>query len=217
MSSANSKSNEAYSILKERILDNTYGPGFRIVIADLTRETGVSNVPVREALRRLEAEGWIEVQQNVGARVMRFSEQDHGRTMKLLARLEALATVEALPYLTSSDIDDARRVDREMLDALQDFDPAKFNRMNHEFHAIFYARCPDAHLRSLLESELQRFAVIRRSVLRTIPGRARESINEHEELLSLIESKAPADEIEAFARQHKLNGIHPAEDAAASR
>ncbi len=212
-----SKSNEAYSILKGRILDNTYGPGYRIVIAELSRETGLSNAPVREAIRRLEAEGWIEVQPNVGARVLRFSERDHRHTMQLLARLEALATVHALPHLTEADIAEARRINQEMLDALQDFDPGTFNRMNGAFHAVIYAKCPDTHLRSLLEAELQRFAVIRRSILRTIPGRARESINEHENLLRLIESKAPADEIEAVARQHKLNGLHPDEGTVTPR
>lgn len=206
---AESKSNAAYEALKSRILDDTYGPGYRIVIADIGREVGLSNGPVREALRRLQAEGWIVLQPNVGARVTRFSEGDHRYAMQLLARLDALALVEALPHLTSEDLAQAREVNRRMKVALDDFDPQAFNRMNTEFHAIFSARCPDTHLNEVLKAELQRFSVIRRSVLRTIPGRARQSIVEHDRLIALIESHAHPDEIEAFARQHKLNGIHP--------
>ena len=51
------KHEQAYSIIRERIFNGTYVPGYRLVIDGLARELGISPVPIREAIRRLEAEG----------------------------------------------------------------------------------------------------------------------------------------------------------------
>src|SRR5690349_16985254 len=64
-----SKSQLVYRALRERIMDGTYSPGYRLVLEQLAREFSVSAVPVREAVRLLEAEGHVTFERNVGARV----------------------------------------------------------------------------------------------------------------------------------------------------
>ena len=64
-----SKHQRAYAVIRQRILDGVYQPGHRLVIDALATEFGVSPVPVREAIRRLEAEGRIVYRHNAGARV----------------------------------------------------------------------------------------------------------------------------------------------------
>ena len=54
---AGSKSQQAYGAVKQRIVDGVYPPGHRLVLAAIAQDLGVSVVPVREAIRRLEAEG----------------------------------------------------------------------------------------------------------------------------------------------------------------
>src|SRR5690348_173461 len=71
---ATSRVELAYATIRERIIAGTYGPGYRLVLDELAREIGSSPVPVREAIRRLEAEGWVEYQRHVGARVASFDE-----------------------------------------------------------------------------------------------------------------------------------------------
>src|SRR5205807_4066615 len=63
------KHEQAYSIIRERIFNGTYVPGYRLVIDGLARELGISPVPIREAIRLLEAEGWVEYRPNAGAQV----------------------------------------------------------------------------------------------------------------------------------------------------
>ena len=63
------KQQRVYDTLRERILSGAYGPGFRLVIDAVAAEVGVSTVPVREAIRRLEAEGLVIYRPNVGAQV----------------------------------------------------------------------------------------------------------------------------------------------------
>ena len=63
-----SKQERVYVVLRGRLFDGTYGPGHRLVIDALARELEVSPMPVREAIRRLEAEGLVDYQRNQGPR-----------------------------------------------------------------------------------------------------------------------------------------------------
>ena len=197
----------SYALLKGRILDGTYGPGHRLVIDQLGREFKVSTIPLRESLRRLEAEGWVEIIPNVGARVATFHAGEWARTMRLLARLEGLATALAASELTAEDLADGRRINREMTEALADFDPMRFSRLNRQFHTLIFHRAPDPHLIDLLDNEWARLDFIRRSAFTHAPGRAVESVAEHDALLDLLEARADFDQIELAARRHKLNTL----------
>lgn len=201
------RTEESYALLKARILDGTYGPGHRLVIDQLGRESNISTIPWRESMRRLEAEGWVEIIPNVGARVATFDAGEWARTMRMLARLEGLATALAAPLLSTEDLADARRMNRDMAEALADFDPMRFSQLNKDFHILICHRAPDAHLCSILDTEWARLDLIRRSAFTHAPGRAVKSVVEHDELLDLLEAKASLDDIEAAARQHKLNTL----------
>lgn len=198
---------ECYALLKARILDGTYGPGHRLVLDQLGRDTGISPIPWREAMRRLEAEGWVEMVPNVGARVATFDAGEWARSMRLLARLEGLATALAAAELTDDEIAEARQTNREMAEALADFDPMRFSQLNKAFHTTICHRAPDAHLITLLDTEWSRLDLIRRSIFTHAPGRAVQSVAEHDGLLDLLEKRGDPDEIEAAARRHKLNTL----------
>jgi DNA-binding GntR family transcriptional regulator len=157
------KAEQAYQILRERIMDGTFGPGHRLVIDALGREYGISSVPWRESLRRLEAEGWVDIIPNVGAVVKTFDTDSWMRTMRLLARLSGLATSLSGPALTPEDLTEARQLNRDMGDALANFDPARFGRLNRRFHELICSRCDDEHLNTLVHAEWTRLELIRKS------------------------------------------------------
>jgi DNA-binding GntR family transcriptional regulator len=196
-----------YDLLKSRILDGTYGPGHRLVIDQLRRETDISTIPWRESMRRLEAEGWVEIVPNVGARVATFDAGEWARTMRLLARLEGLATALAATRLTADELADARRMNRDMASALADFDPMRFTQLNKRFHTAICHRAGDAHLVAMLDTEWARLDLTRRSAFTHAPGRAVQSVAEHDELLDLLEQGVDPDEIELVARRHKLHTL----------
>lgn len=202
-----SKSEQAYGILKDRIADGTFVPGFRLVIDQVSREYGISSGPWRESLRRLEAEGWVEIIPNVGAIVKRFDGDAWHRTLMLLSRLEGLATALSAPLLTPEDLAKARQMNEDMKSSLQRFDTNTFGRLNREFHGVLYSKCEDDHLVSLLDAEWMRMQVIRRSAFWSAPGRAMDAIEEHEALVALIESGGSFAEIEALAREHEENTL----------
>lgn len=203
----NRKADIAYSTMRERIRSGAYGPGYRLVVDQLARETGISVIPWREAIARLEAQGWVEVVHNVGARVAAFDTAAYGQAMQILARLEGYATAAAAPRLTAADLLEAEAINNELSEMLDDFDPVKFTAMNRDFHFVLCRRCGDQHLYQLLEGEWDRLDLIRRAAFPLAPGRARASRDEHVTLLELLKHPGHFDTIEVAARQHKLNSL----------
>jgi DNA-binding GntR family transcriptional regulator len=200
---ATSKSERAYSYLKGRISGGSYTPGYRLVLGQIAAELGVSVVPVREAIRRLEAEGLVTYETNVGAQVALFPETEYLFTMQTLSIVESAATALAAPLLEVADIARARAINEQMIECLDDFDPIRFSRLNHDFHAVLFEKCPNSHLLDLVNRGWDRLRHLLGSTFSFVPGRARESVAEHAALLRLIEAQADAPEIERAARRHR--------------
>lgn len=199
-----SKAEYAYQVIRDRIVDGTHGSGYRLVLDQVARELRVSPVPVREAIRRLEAEGYVEYRPNVGVQVARIDSAEYGNIVRALALLEGAATAMAAAHLTAEDLERARQVNEAIQERLAQSDPAGFTRLNHAFHEILCARCPNPHLRGLLGREWSRLNIVRRAAFTPVPGLAARSVAEHEAILRLIAARAPEAEIEHAAREHKL-------------
>ncbi|WP_440710484.1 GntR family transcriptional regulator [Herbiconiux sp. YIM B11900] len=201
------KTEQAYDILRTKIMDGALQPGDRVVIDQLGREHGISSVPWRESLRRLEAEGWVDIIPNAGAVVKTYDAFAWARSIRLLSRIEGLATALSAPHLTDDDFAHAKDLNRQMGDALANFDTVRFGRLNRTFHEVLCSRCDDARLLDLVMSEWARMDVIRRAVHWNAPGRAVGSLREHAALLDLIDGGVDADLIETAARRHEMNTL----------
>lgn len=215
-----SKSQRAYRWLRERIATHAFGPGYRLVLSAIAAELHMSVVPVREAIRQLEAEGLVTFERNVGAHVSMVDESAYRDSMQTGGILEAAATALAAPHLDADDIDSARRINDLMRETLTHFDPPAFTALNHRFHAILCGKCPNQHLVDLVDMEWGRLSQLRDSTFSFVPERARQSVVEHERILQLIETGASAPEIERAAREHReatlrafLDHEHPAKTA----
>lgn len=198
-----SKSQQAYRFIRARIDDGRYVPGFRLVLGQIARELDVSVVPVREAIRLLEAEGLVTFERNVGAQVALIKETEYLHTMQTLSIVEGAATSMSAPYLTAAHLRRAREINERMRQTLDDFDPHRFTGLNLEFHAVLFEECPNPHILELVHRGWNRMKMLRDSSFSFVPGRARDSVEEHERLVALIESGAEPLEIELAARRHR--------------
>lgn len=198
------KSEAAYEAIRQRILEGVYPSGHRLVLDQVARDLSISPVPVREAVRRLEAEGYVVVRRNAGAQVASIGHGEYEQVMEVLAVLEAAATALTAPQVTDDDLAAARRANEALRAGLGTEDLRAFFRLNRAFHAILYARCPNAHLVEFIDREWQRMVAIRPTGFTYRPERARAAVREHEQLLRLIASKAPAATIEALCRGHRM-------------
>lgn len=201
------KQQRVYETIRERILTGAYSPGFRVVIDALAAELGVSALPVREAIRRLQAEGLIIYRPNAGAQVAPAEPGLFVEELSVLALLEGYATALAAPLLEEADLARLRETTDLMASAMERMDPLAFGRHNHEFHEVFAQRCPNQPLVEMLRDVERRLAAIRRTVFTHIPYRGADSIAEHRELIELIGRGARADRIERAARTHKLKTV----------
>ena len=200
---APSKSQLAYRYLRERIDDGRFVPGYRLVLGAIAKELGVSVVPVREAIRLLEAEGLVTFERNVGAQVALLEEAEYLYTMQTLALVEGAATALAAPLLAPEHNVRARANNARMIECLDHFEPLRFTELNLEFHSVLFEMCPNPHILDLVHRGWSRLTVLRDSSFSFVPGRARESVAEHEALLQLIESGADPIDIEHAARRHR--------------
>ncbi|CEA09417.1 HTH-type transcriptional regulator McbR [Arthrobacter saudimassiliensis] len=202
-----SKSEQAYQTVQARISSGEYGPGYRLVLSRIADDLGCSVVPVREAIRRLEAEGLVRFERNVGATVTGIDPTEYLYTMQTLALVEGYATALSAPFVTAADLAAARAVNEEMRACLQDFDPVRFTELNKAFHSALFTNCPNPHILDLVHRGWNRLGALRSSTFSYVPGRAHESVAEHENLLRLINDGAAPDDVERAARAHRAGTL----------
>ena len=200
------KQERTYTVLRDRIHSGAFAPRARLNIDGLARELGVSAIPVREALRRLEAEGWVKFQPNVGAIVAPVDATAWEQQMVAVAILEGAATADAAAHLRPADMTKIRKLAAEMEQVAADGDLGKFSRLNRRLHAAIIGRCANSYLLELLDQTNQRLDRVRDTMFSYLPARCKAATGEHVRLIELLEGGDPA-EIERYARWHKLQTV----------
>jgi DNA-binding GntR family transcriptional regulator len=193
--------------LRERILAGAYGPGDRVVIDAIAAEFNVSALPVREAIRRLEAEGLVIFRPNAGAQITPADPSQFHEEMTTLAVLEGYAASLAAPLMDEQHLRRLADVTDAMEDASTPMDSLAFGQLNWEFHGLLVQPCPNATLLTTVRDIGRRLESVRQTVFVHIPHRGAESVAEHRVLLALIAAGAPAWAIERTVREHKLRTL----------
>ncbi len=121
--------------LREAILTGEYAPGTRFRQEDIAEQFGASRLPVREALRILEADGLVTLVANTGAWVARLSLAECEEMYQIRERVEPLLLRFSIPNLTESDVERLRTLDEQMQ---SDRDIEAFLRYDREFHLLSY-------------------------------------------------------------------------------
>lgn len=199
------KHEQAYRLIRERIEAAIYQPGQRLIIDALARDLSMSQVPIREAIRRLQAEGWITYRHNSGPEIANIGLEQWQATMEVLAVLEGYATALAAPHLRQKDFTLLRQHTAAMQRAMERFDPLRFSDGNRAFHGVIYARCPNPVLVERISETQAQLSAMRGTLFPGVPQRGAESIGEHLDLIDVLQKHASAEKIERAAREHKLH------------
>jgi DNA-binding GntR family transcriptional regulator len=197
----------AYSGLRERIRDGRYSAGSRLVISEISKELGTSPIPVREALRRLEAEGLVTFLHNQGAVVRRISAQDYIDTLQSLAMLEGFISQLVADDIDAKGIAALRATNAKMEAAWGTGDFGRFGSLNKDFHYIVYSYCANSLLVNFANTAWTRLENVRQTSIAMLPGRGPASLAEHEGLIAAFENREPKSRIEGLAREHKFATI----------
>lgn len=203
----------AYDHIKSGIERGTFAPRQRLVIDSLARDLSISKVPVREAIRRLEAEGLVKFNQNAGAEVSAADPLIWFQLVEVLALMEGYATASAAPHIQPSDVRRLRTINARMAESLKAHDFAAWTEGNHQFHLTINMRCCNAALVEQMTNLQARTSAISRfvfhseaGILHTLgPGGGESALEAHEWMIAAFERGEKPAAIERHARDHILN------------
>lgn len=176
---------EVYTRLKNQIICAKIAPGERISIRQIAEAFGVSTMPVREALRKLQAEGFVHFEPR-SVIVRKLSVRELNEIFFIRQRLEILAYELALPNVKKVDIKNLKKILTSM--DKEDIDHAYWQQLNREFHFQFYKLSASSMLIQLIKNVWDMVE----PYMHTCPFSVSElhfARNQHHEILNLIEQK----------------------------
>jgi DNA-binding GntR family transcriptional regulator len=190
----------AYDTIRDAILSGRYSAGKRLVADEIARELGVSRMPVREALHRLEVAGLVTLTPHRGAVVSQLSEREIIEIYHIRAVLDGLAARLAAPNLSPTDHRRMRALLDDMDAAVKAQDLRTVLNANRKFHTVIWKAADAPRLQELLENlydASQRFRHM--SVL--IPGRLNQITEEHRRIVTAL-ARGDASAAERHANEH---------------
>ena len=164
---------------------------------ELAGRFGTSRIPVREALRLLEAEGLVTYPPNRGAIVAVVSAQEIQEMLEVRIALECHALRMAVPLAAASDIDDMKLI-LHAYDAAPD--AGSWSSMNWQFHWALYLPSDCQRLLEAIERNFKQFSSAAKTQISALSGKERPQ-REHWKLLALVES-GKADQAIALLADH---------------
>lgn len=188
----------AYRQLSEEIVSGELAPGEMLVEAQLAARLGISRTPVREALGRLEQEGFVE-RYDRGLRVRSRSIEEILEIYEIRVELEVLAARAAARNRSEIDLMVLQRAHDQMA-AVQPGEAGTMVEVNRTFHTALWRAGGNKTLADLLtrlNTQLQRY----RSTTLSEPGRWEQAIREHEALVAAVRDR-DAEQATAIAREH---------------
>jgi DNA-binding GntR family transcriptional regulator len=195
------KADLVHQELRARLLRGDLQPGDRVRIAALARELGVSQIPVREGVKRLEAEGLLAFETHKGAVVPHLSPSDIEETFAIRAELEGLAARRAAATMGAEHLDELRTLLDEMADAAAAGDHVAYGRGNRAFHMTIYRSQPYARLTQMIEALWDQTDWCRRIFARDDESLAA-SADEHEAILAAL-ARGDGEAAEAHLHEQK--------------
>lgn len=169
----------------------------------LAEEMGVSRTPVREAIRKLELEGFVVMIPRKGAYVADLSTKDIADVFEIRAALEALAAGLACERITDEELDELERLLIKVAECVAARDLDRLVEADTEFHDVVYRASRNNRLRQIisnLRENIQRF----RAISMGTTGRMRETLEEHKQLVEAI-TERNVELARRVAREHIEN------------
>jgi DNA-binding GntR family transcriptional regulator len=197
------KAEVARQHIQSMVLSGAVGPGDRITTREVSDALGISETPIREAIRSLASEGWLEVQNHIGA-VVQGLRAEQIREISALRGLVCGLAIE----LGAANFDEARlaAIDRNIAlsgEALAKGDYAGFGERNYEFHLMLCDNPESPWCRRLLENMHGQMSAQRHGIPPQ-PARLDEALKEHTRIRDLLRA-GDFTGAAGMVRQHEKN------------
>ncbi|EAQ29583.1 transcriptional regulator, GntR family protein [Erythrobacter sp. NAP1] len=204
----------AYETIRAMVLSGELSPGEQLSEETLAERCGVSRTPVRDALRRLEAELLVRKNESQRSFVADWSVDDVADAFELRAMMEGHAARRAAERMTPQVLDDLRQINTRLCAAIQkrpDPDIAGFLEYNKQFHELILKAADSRRLTTLLSALIEQ-PVVWRTAQHYGAEAFNRSHNEHDDLLSAFARK-DGPWAEAIMAGHIRRAFHVYADA----
>ena len=198
-------SEQAYNQIKDAICQGSVAPGDILSENQIAQQLGMSRTPVREALRALDSEGFVEIRNGIGAYVKPLSSKDMEDLYEVRCLLEMQAIKTSIYRISNDEIDDLTRRFQAIYDACEQGDsPAQgeFSELDWELHSLLVDRCTNNYIKEIVagnNSNLRRYQSLSVNVL----GDVHESARQHLEILRVLRSR-DLDKLEEVLHAHLM-------------
>ncbi|SES18768.1 GntR family transcriptional regulator [Psychrobacillus sp. OK032] len=182
------KSEKVYEFLRAKILAAEYKPGDRLIIRKIARQLEVSDIPVREAIKKLTADGLLEIKSHSGARIAPFNIKNLEEMFLIRLELEPLATRLAAKSATNEEIMLLENLVLEMEQHLKNNDIEEYTHTNREFHKQLYRSSHAPVLIEIIENLYLR-SENSKSIFQHDPDRLLASNEEHLAIVNALKNK----------------------------
>jgi DNA-binding GntR family transcriptional regulator len=185
--------------LRQAIIEGHLSPGESLRQENLAKHFAVSRIPVREALRRLESEGWIELQRHRGARVTPLSDAEVREIYEIRASLEVTALQLAAPLHTAATL---KRLAAILQRSHRAHDVSQYAQINREFHLALYAPAHRERLVAIIDSlhsQGERYLRLKLGM----PAHKQRSDEEHQQIFDAV-SAGDTEQAVRILRSHLL-------------
>jgi len=155
---------QVYNDLRYRLITGKIAPGVGISTRGLAQQMGVSQMPVRDALSRIAAEGAVEIRSKRAVMVPRMTLERFDEIMRLRTVLEPMTALAALPHIDAARLRDIRDADEATHAALGEGDVNAYMEANFRFHSLIYGAAPMPLANRMIESRWMQFGPFMRVV-----------------------------------------------------
>lgn len=177
-----------YEELKKLILTGKITPGTRMMEVEMAEELGVSRTPVREAIRKLEREGLVNIEPRKGAYAASMTKRDMVDILEVRQTMEGLAAQFAAERMTKEQIEDLQKVSEDFNNAVKAGDMGEMIRQDTLFHHLIVEGTGNKLLKEMVE-QLQELVLRFRYLYYDDFRRAEKMPDEHKEILEGIIKK----------------------------
>ena len=176
-----------YDELKSRILTGQIAPGERMMEEETSKDLGVSRTPVREAFKRLEKEGLVEIKPRRGAFATQISKKDLIEILDIREVLETMAAEQACVNMKKAQKDKLKSIAEKHRDAVADNDFTKMVDYDTEFHEVLVEGSNNKTLINFIE-QLSELVLRFRYVFYENQKRPQKVAEEHARIMEAIMS-----------------------------
>jgi DNA-binding GntR family transcriptional regulator len=186
--------------IRELIREGELEPRARVNELELSERFGISRTPLREAIKILATEGFLELLPNKGARVASISEEETNEVIEVVAGLEGTAAELACRSVTDGEIADIAAKHARMVEAWRREDNVAYFNLNREIHEAIMAASRNATLQGIYATLSGRIQRARYAAHKTSEQWKR-AVDEHEEMLRLLRAR-DGEALAAVMRNH---------------